>query len=102
MPQHERRSTRRYPIAVELQYNLKRNKSLESGHGHTVNISSGGVLFSTECALPPGFEIELAITWPARLGGVTRLKMHVQGLTVRNEENRTAVKIFRYQYRTSA
>src|SRR5437667_3220861 len=39
----------------------------EIGMGKTVNMSSGGVLFTTETALPEGERVELAVSWPAQL-----------------------------------
>jgi hypothetical protein len=99
----DRRSGRRYPIDAALEYRLVRHrKILQSGNGHTVNISSSGVLVEVDEQLAPGAQIELSIAWPARLDGHALLQLFVAGRTVRAEEGRTAVRIRAYDFRTRA
>ena len=97
-----RRLVRRFPIDVELEYKLiSRGHVVETGQGRTVNISSGGILFESRCALPPGMFIELSIAWPARLRNTVALKLHATGLTVRGHGKFTAVTIRRHMFRTT-
>jgi hypothetical protein len=98
----ERRKDRRYQIEVELEYRLvRRGKVVSTGRGHTVNVSTGGLLFESEHALPAGMEIELAIAWPARIDNVAALKLWVTGRTVRAQGNLTAAKIIHHHFRTA-
>jgi hypothetical protein len=71
-----------------------------SGFGKTLNMSGSGVLFTTESRLAPGESIELSVSWPALLNGVKPLKLVAQGLVVRTEENRAAITIEKYEFKT--
>lgn len=70
--------------------------------GKTLNIGSGGVLFTTEEKLPLGRQVEISINWPARLDGTCPLKFVASGRVVRSEQSRAAVRIERYEFRTRA
>jgi len=98
----ERRSTSRYPLREEVSYKLLQSKAATpvSGTGQTLNIGSGGILFTTEQRLPIGRMVELSVNWPARLGGTCLLKMVARGRVVRSEPTRAAVRIERYEFRT--
>ena len=64
----ERRSDRRYDIALNVRWKLiRRRRVLDSGTGTTVDLSSGGLLFQTDRELPSGLNIELSIAWPVLL-----------------------------------
>jgi len=93
----ERRSGRRYPIDLPVQYQDGRNQFLE---GRVVNISSGGILFHSDRALAPGHSVRLRVAWPVRLDDVMPLALHLEGQTVRADGNFTAVKILRSEFRT--
>lgn len=96
----ERRSTGRFPLREEVRYKMQHNKVLTTGVGHTLNIGSGGVLFTTEERLPEGRLVELSVNWPARLDGTCPLKFVATGRVVRAEDHRAAVRIERYEFRT--
>jgi hypothetical protein len=99
----EHRSHPRYPINVEVSYELiVHGKVVETGHGRTVNISTGGVLFESQRPLAPEMGIRLSIAWPAQLGDAVGLTLRVSGRTIRVQENCTAVKTQRYDFRTRA
>lgn len=70
------------------------------GSGKTVNISSGGVLFTTETPLPEGERVELAVSWPAQLNDQLPLKLVAMGRLVRSEETQAAISIERYEFKT--
>jgi hypothetical protein len=72
------------------------------GTGKTLNIGSGGVLFTTEDELPLGRTVELSVNWPARLDGTCPLKFVAVGRVVRTEAVIAAVRIERYEFRTRA
>jgi hypothetical protein len=97
----ERRSADRFPIAREVQYKvLNKRSGVESGAGQTVNISSNGVLFTTEHYLIPGRRLELTISWPAQLNDKCSLNLLARGRVVRCEEGRAAIEIQQYEFRT--
>ena len=97
----DRRGTSRYPVREEVKYRvIQARDSKTVGTGTTLNIGSGGILFTTEEKLPMGRMVELAVNWPARLGGTCPLKFVATGRVVRSEENRAAVRIERYEFKT--
>ena len=102
-PQNDRRATDRFPIEREVQYKILNKRSgEEAGEGKTINISSAGVLFTTQHMLLPGRRLELAISWPAQLNNKCALKLVARGRVVRFEDGRAAIEIQQYEFRTSA
>jgi hypothetical protein len=97
---NERRSSDRFPIMRELRYKVVSKNNEHAGAGVTVNISSGGVLFTTETPLIPGKRVEMAISWPAQLDHKTALKLIARGRVVRSESGCAAVQIDQYEFRT--
>ena len=63
----DRRTGNRLPIEQDVRYRVLGNKKLVSqvGSGKTLNMSSRGVLFTTESPLAIGQRIELSVSWPA-------------------------------------
>src|ERR1041384_5062572 len=96
----ERRGTSRFPLREEVKYKLLHGKAVTAGAGKTLNIGSGGVLFTTENRLPMGRMVGLSVNWPARVDGTCALKFVATGRVVRSEEDRAAVRIERYEFRT--
>jgi len=79
---------------------MLQGKTVTTGTGKTLNIGSGGVLFTTEERLPIGRLIEIAVNWPARLDGTCPLKFVATGRIIRSEDAQAAVRIERYEFRT--
>jgi len=97
----DRRETVRFPVREEVRYRVLHSRSLrKSGTGRTLNFGSGGILFTTEEQLPMGGMVELAVSWPARLGGTCLLQFVATGRVVRAEADQAAVRIERYQFKT--
>src|SRR5215471_19185778 len=97
----ERRSSGRFPICQEVVYTLLDGRPrAERCAGMTVDMSSGGILFTTVETLFPGKRLELAVNWPARLDGTCRLKLVAMGRVVRTEQDRAAIAIEHYEFRT--
>ena len=97
----ERRSSGRFPIQQEVVYTLLDGKNrCEPTAGRTVDMSSGGILFTTAEALHPGKRLEIAVNWPARLDGTCRLKLVALGRVVRSSADRAAIAIEHYEFRT--
>ena len=97
----DRREDRRYPIELELQYRVVARRSpQQEGRGRTLNMSSGGILFSSDQNLPAGAFVELSIHWPILLRQTLPLTLMVVGRVVRSDDNRVAVKTNRYEFLT--
>ncbi len=97
----DRRGNSRFPVREEVRYRVLHPKSVPvSGAGKTLNISSGGILFTTEQKLPMGRLVELSVNWPAWLGGTCPLQFVALGRVVRAETARAAVRIERYEFKT--
>jgi hypothetical protein len=101
--QTDRRHSDRFPIEREVKYRvLSKRGGEESGDGRTINISSSGVLFTTEHMLLPGRRMELSISWPAQLNNRTALRLVARGRIVRFEAGRAAFMIQQYEFRTQS
>jgi hypothetical protein len=72
----------------------------ETGVGRTLNISSGGVWFSTENMLTSGMPVELSMNWPVLLNDSCPMKLMIYGCVIRSNEKGAAVAIERYEFRT--
>src|SRR5579864_6143426 len=99
--QPERRDAKRLSIERDVQYRLlTRREGEPEGAGKTLNMSSSGVLFSTDQTLLPGRRLELAINWPAHLDNHCALKLVARGRVVRYEGNAAALEIMQHEFRT--
>jgi c-di-GMP-binding flagellar brake protein YcgR len=97
----DRRGNSRFPVCEEVHYRVLHAKSQDvSGSGRTLNISSGGILFTTEQQLPLGRLAEISVNWPARLGGTCPLKFVAVGRIIRAESSKAAIRIERYEFKT--
>ena len=101
--QADRRHSDRFPIEREVRYRVLNKRSAEeTGNGKTINISSAGVLFTTEHMLLPGRRLELSISWPAQLDNKCALKLVARGRVVRFDQGRAAIEIQQYEFRTQS
>jgi len=99
----KRRAAERMAIEQEVSYRAVNRKDAEiGGTGHTVNISSSGVLFKTERKLAPGSRLELDINWPARLNDKCALKLVARGRVVRSHDGLAALEIIQHEFRTKS
>jgi len=99
--ERERRGKRRFQIEQEVRYKMLYGQRIaETGNGKTLNISSGGVWFSTESVLTAGMPVELSMTWPVLLNDNCPMKLMIYGCVVRSTERGAAVAIERYEFRT--
>ncbi len=96
----ERRTAVRFPIGQVVHYKAFRRKTVELGSGKTINMSSNGILFTTEHRLTPGDHVEVAVDWPFLLDGQQRLRFVAFGRVVRSEADCAVVAIERYELRT--
>jgi hypothetical protein len=99
----DRRTSDRFPIERELRYKAFTKKNGEEiGTGKTVNMSSTGILFTSEQLLLPGRRVELSISWPAQLNNKCALRMVARGRVVRFDDGKAAIEIQQYEFKTQA
>ncbi len=93
----ERRESRRFTLRLPLRYRAEG----QSGTGEVLNISSRGVLFTIGDNQVPAGQVELFISWPVLLDEAVALNLVAVGPVVRSETGTVAVKINRYEFRTT-
>jgi hypothetical protein len=100
----DRRGTSRFPVREEVRYKVLQSSKTPPviGCGQTLNMGSGGILFTTEERLTVGRTVEIAVNWPARLDGTCPLKFVATGKVIRAESGKAAVRLERYEFRTRA
>ena len=81
---------------------VNKRRCHETGNGKTVNISSSGVLFTSDNELQPGERLELSISWPVRLDNKYPLRLVARGRVVRLEPGRVAMQIQQHEFHTQA
>ncbi|MBZ5591689.1 MAG: PilZ domain-containing protein [Acidobacteriia bacterium] len=96
----DRRNTDRFPLENALRYRLPDGN--QAGTGQTLNMSSGGILFTADSRLPIGQQIEVSVEWPAQLNARCGLKLVASGKIVRSSSDAAAVRIEKYDFRTRA
>jgi hypothetical protein len=98
---NDRRASIRYPIERDIVFTFEgRKSSPDPLCGKTINLSSGGVLFSTEAPVCPGKMLEVSISWPIKLDGMCGLKLVTRGRVVRSDSKSAAIEVERYEFRT--
>ena len=65
-----------------------------------MDVSSGGISFTTEDPPPLGQSLTLVLSWPARRRGGIPLALVVVGRVVRHEADRAAMSFTRYELQT--
>jgi hypothetical protein len=97
----DRRGAMRFPIREDVRYRIVRSKTeIVNGSGTTLNISSGGILFTTAEKLPVGSTVDLSVNWPVWLDDTCPLQLVVTGHVVRAESQQSAVRIDQYEFKT--
>jgi hypothetical protein len=97
----DRRASNRLPIERDVRYKVLDGKKRvkQAGSGKTINMSSAGVLFTTESTLEEGKLVELAVSWPALLYDALPLKLVADGRLVRIEEKRAVIAIEKCEFK---
>jgi PilZ domain len=99
----ERRRSSRFPIEREVRYKtLNQRTEILSGAGKTLNISSSGVLFTSDHDLPIGTRLEVSISWPAQLNEKCLLNLVARGRITRHLKGQLALQIQQYEFRTQS
>jgi hypothetical protein len=99
---NERRSCNRFPIERDVRYKIFgiHKNVVQIGLGKSLNMSSSGVLFTTESILREGQRVELAVSWPVLLNNVLPLKLVASGRLVRSQGTQAAMSIDKYEFKT--
>ncbi len=99
----ERRMSKRFPIGLEVCYKTlsQRPEPLE-GVGKTLNISSSGVLFTSEYELPVGTALEVSINWPVRLADGCLLNLVARGRVTGRRKGTWLCDFQQHEFRTQS
>ena len=90
-------------MAVKLRYKtLNQRAEILAGSGKTLNISSSGVLFTSDHDLPVGTRLEVSISWPAQLNEKCLLNLVARGRVTRHNKGTLALQIQQYEFRTQS
>ncbi len=97
----ERRNNARFPCRLAVSYQTLEHPILSGqGTSETLNISSKGILFTSDEKFEMGQLVQVSLDWPARLENQVPLKLVAEGRIVRNSEGQTAMTIDKYEFRT--
>jgi hypothetical protein len=89
---NERRQKRRYDISLDARFSIaQKGRAPIVGIGHTINISSSGLLLRCGTRLPAKTHITVEIDWPEAAAGAVLLV--VSGQVVRSRPADAAVEI---------
>lgn len=96
----DRRADRRYLFEMALRFTYQSRGETLAGTGVTVDLSSGGIRFSTETPPPAGIAVEVRVTWPFLLQNVCPMELVVHGRMVRSDPACCVVSMLRHEFRT--
>ena len=97
----ERRNNARFPCRLAVSYQSLEHPILSGqGTSETLNISSKGLLFTSNEQFQAGQLVQVSLDWPARLENQIPLKLVAEGRIVRNSNGQTAMTIDKYEFRT--
>ena len=99
----DRRTKLRFAFNREMRYKLLEDeKIVATGHGETVDMSSGGVAFRSNVGVATGNYIELSISWPALLDNSCPVRLVVYGRVVRSSDAVAACTVEKWEFRTGS
>lgn len=98
----DRRDGRRFEMQQQVRYCAAIGRRKVQGSGHTLNMSSSGILFSGDKPLPENAWVTVEVSWPVLLDRRTPIKLVTRGRVVRVEKGCMAVRIREWEFRTAA
>ena len=98
----ERRASQRFPIERQVRFTVRGVQPALAGTGSTVNMSSGGVLFTTDQRLRKGSPVMLEIKWPVLLDDEQPLKLVTRGTIVWCGGGKAAMHIQKWDFHTQS
>ena len=100
-PSLERRASVRFALTLKVGFTAAKGRAHEkSGSGHTIDLSSSGLSFTTNVLLLPGQKLDVSIDWPVLLDGAIKLQLVMSGVVVRADTSVVALQIERHEFRT--
>lgn len=96
----DRREGRRFPIRQSVVYRAAIGRRVVEGCGHTINMSSSGILFAVDHPLPKDAWVTVEVSWPMLLDKRKPIKLVTHGKVVRSVDGVVAVRIRDYEFRT--
>ena len=66
----------------------------------TIDMSSGGIAFTTNEIFRVGTHLELSVSWPVLLNGDCPMKLVIEGRVLRSAGQLTAIQMERHEFRT--
>jgi len=92
----EQRKHQRFEL--RLPFEVVTNGSRSKVRGETKNVSSAGVLFTTESQLPLGESIDYMITFPRTPGARKDVRLRCVGKVIREDTQSFAASLERYEF----
>ena len=92
----EQRKHQRFEL--RLPFEVVTNGSRSKVRGETKNVSSAGVLFTTDSQLPLGESIEYMITFPRTPGARKDVRLRCVGKVIREDTQSFAASLERYEF----
>ena len=99
-PNPDRRTRLRFPLDMDLRYQVSWHATSMSGTGQVVNISSKALAFRTGAPLHPGMRLSVSVAWPTKLDEC-KLRFVFEGVVLRASDGLVVATIERPQFRTS-
>jgi hypothetical protein len=97
---HERRMKSRYPLELNVRYQILGAGGAATGSGQTINISSSGMLLACASSIAEGTRLKAFVEWPSLLNGTTPLQLIMVGTVVRRTPIGVSMVFESYQFRT--
>lgn len=96
----ERRQSKRFPICLELSYKtLNQRSDIRTGKGNTIDISSSGMLITSDHEFPVDERLEVTIYWPVQLDNRCSLSLVARCRVKRCEKGQLALAIEHHEFR---
>lgn len=94
---NEQRRNQRFEL--KLPFEIIRTGAHQKAQGETKNVSSSGVLFTSETAIEVGEPIEYFITFPKPAGSKAEVRLRCVGTVLREDpESKFAATLERYEF----
>jgi hypothetical protein len=99
----DRRSNVRFPTELNVRYRTLIDGAQRVGVGHTLNVSSRGLLIASEQQIVhDGSRLQVSLEWPSLLNGTTPLQLITVCHVIRCHPAAFAVRLESYKFRTSS
>jgi hypothetical protein len=97
----ERRTAERVRIECALRYEIYSHR-IQIGEGHTIDMSAGGIAFTTQSVLPEHAKVTVYVRWPVRLEENVPVELRAVGRLVRVESKKAAMQVEETTFRSGS